>query len=64
MQHQITTLQQLRAAFWREHPDLQRKPGKSQNDYPTDTRAAWVDYVDHMARHGAIPETLAQRATL
>lgn len=61
--HQITTLQQLRAAFWREHPDLARRPG-GQNSQPADTRAAWVDYVDHLARLGAIPETLAQRATL
>ena len=62
--HQITTLKDLRAAFWREHPDLQRIPRATQNAQPADTRAAWVDYVDHMARHGAIPETLAQRATL
>lgn len=61
---QITTQHQLRAAFWREHPDLRRVPGKSQNDYPTDTRVAWCDYVEHLARLGAIPETLAQRATL
>lgn len=62
-QFTITTQRQLRAAFWREHPDLVRRPG-GQNAQPTDTRVAFVDYVEHLARLGAIPETLAQRATL
>ena len=63
-QFTITTQRALRAAFWREHPDLKRAPGKSQNDYPADTRMAWCDYVGHLARLGTIPATLAQRATL
>jgi hypothetical protein len=62
----IKTLSALRAQFWQDHPEYahQWKPRKRQNDYPTDTRCAWVDYVDAMARCGEISEALASRATL
>ena len=60
----ITTQRELRNRFWDANPELKRKPGATQNDYPTDTRVAWCDFVDHMQSEGQIPETLAQRATL
>jgi hypothetical protein len=65
-----TSQRQVRAAFWHDLPgnDARMKPrkyyGKSQNELPTDIRCAFVDYVDHLARDGAITENLAQRVTL
>ena len=66
----ITTQAELRAQFWQDHPAHERQARlrgtltKGQNAQVTDTRVAWVDYVDHMARDGSITEALAQRATL
>ena len=56
----------LRRSFWLAHPALrhQYRSAKRQNDYPTDTRMAWCDYVDAMAREGCISADLAARATL
>lgn len=58
----ITTQAELRREFWRQHPNLDRK--KVKGDYKTDTRVAFCDFIDHMARSGQISEALAQRATL
>lgn len=64
----ITTQAALRAAFWQAHPDADRRLIKNYAGdgkmYCTDTRVAWVDYVDHMQRDGQISEGLAERATL
>ncbi len=65
----LTTQSQVRAAFWRDldsmgAPGINCKPGKTQNDYPADIRAAWVDYVDLLARRGEISAKLAQEVTL
>ena len=58
----------LRTAFWAEHPDLPRRRIRSYDGrglmYPTDTRVAWVDWIDHMQRAGYITTALANRATL
>jgi hypothetical protein len=54
----------LRYAFWCDHPNLKRRSGWTQNQYPADVRQAWCVYVDFMQRDGAISEALAQRATL
>ena len=69
----MTTQKEIRAAFWAAHPtaDRRRYPArdwtredKSTRDYCTDTRCAYVDFVDYLARSGQITETLAARATL
>lgn len=62
----IKTLSALRAAFWDTHPEYlhQWKPRKRQNDYPTDTRQAWCDFIDQQHRAGSISDKLAQEATL
>lgn len=69
----MTTQKQIRAAFWAAHPtaDRRRYPARdwtrednTSRDYCTDTRCAFVDFVDHLARSGEISETLAQRVTL
>lgn len=59
-----TTQATVRAAFWAEHPRFKQRRGWSQNDYPTDTRCAFVDYVDNLARDGLISAELAQMVTL
>lgn len=68
MQYTITTQKELRAAFWEAHPKADRRIighfGSSGRMHVCDTRTAWVDYVDHMARSGQISEALADRATL
>jgi hypothetical protein len=64
---------EIRAAFWQAHPTADRKryPARdwtredhTQRDYCTDTRCAFVDFLDSLARSGQISETQAQRATL
>ena len=69
----MTNQKQIRAAFWETFPDLPHRryrysPNRSDKAaplvYPIDTRCAFVDFVDHLARCGEITETLAQRATL
>ena len=59
----ITTQKQVRALFWDAHPSLDKRKGW-HGDYPTDTRYAFVDFVDCLARDGHISEALAQRVTL
>ena len=69
----MTNQKQIRQAFWEAHPTANRKKypardwtreNKSQRDYCTDTRCAFVDFLDHLARDGQISESLANRATL
>lgn len=64
----ITTQRDLRRAFWQAHPDADRSKIKDHSGtgrmYKADTRAAFVDFVDMLARQGVISEPLAQRVTL
>jgi len=63
-----TNQKQIRAAFWEAHPTATRRriADYSGNGkmYTTDTRCAFVDFVDHLSRSGIISESLANRATL
>ena len=66
--HTITTQRELRKQFWTCHPELSRKKvtafegtGKM---YSTDTRCAFVEFVDSLRKSDVISESLAQRATL
>lgn len=66
--YQMTTQKQVRAAFWEEYPSLSRKKirdysGKGKM-YCTDTRCAFVDYVDYLHRERIISDSLANRVTL
>lgn len=56
----------LRAAFWHLHPHLPRRRIRMGNTltYRTDTRVAWVDWIDSLHRAGMISSALANRATL
>ena len=60
----ITTQKELRDAFWNSNTNLVRHGNKKQNDYPVDTRMAWVDFVNALCCNGEISEALANRATL
>jgi|TARA_R110000868_G_scaffold196018_1_gene441818 hypothetical protein len=69
----MTNQKQIRAAFWEAHPTANRKKypardwtreDKSRRDYCTDTRCAFVDFVDHLNRSQIISDQLASRATL
>ena len=66
MPYPITTQTELRASFWRNSPHHRHEytPGKRQNDYPADVRAAFVDYVDMAQRNIMISDDLADRASL
>ena len=66
-----TTQAQVRAAFWHECGNLPGVTPRRITDYSgkgkmhnTDTRCAFVDYVDMLARNGEISESLAQKVTL
>ena len=66
-----TTQAEVRKAFWQQLADSGDwetsrlyRVHKRQNDYPTDTRCAFVDYVDMLARSGEISEALAGKVTL
>jgi len=65
----ITTQRDLRRQFWLAHPDARRpKVVVFGNDEPptycTDTRVAFCEWVDKLARGGVISKALADRATL
>ena len=70
MKATYTNQSQVRAAFWAAFPELDesaRKRGtrsKRQNFQNTDTRVAFVDFVDSLARSGDITPKLARNVTL
>ena len=61
-----TTQKQVREAFidYADETGLTVYRSKRQNDQPCDTRCAFVDFVDSLARNGGISESLAARVTL
>ena len=62
----MTTQAQVRNAFYEFCKELNIKVYKSkrQNDQPCDTRCAFVDFVNNLAKSGEISEQLAQKVTL
>lgn len=66
----MTTQKQIRESFWQAHPEHEQHARKwqiktaPQNRHNADTRQAFCDYVEHLARNGEITEALANRATL
>ena len=69
-QYTHTTQKQVRAAFWACHPDHESHARKwgiktaPQNRHNAETRQAFVEFVDRLARYGEISEALADRVTL
>lgn len=68
MKDRITSTKEVRARFWRENPGLDRQKVKDFEGtglmYKTDTRVAFVDFVDALHREGVISDRLAQNVTL
>jgi hypothetical protein len=62
----MKTISEIRASFWASYPEFKKeyRTKKRQNDYKTDIRCAFVDYIDNLQRNGDISEKLAHRATL
>lgn len=66
----MTTQKQIRAAFWEAHPDHEAHAlmwgikTAPHNRHNAETRTAWVDFLDYLAKAGEITEKLAFRATL
>ena len=67
---QLTSPQQVRWAFWENIPglshaaELRIKRRRADQDFRTDVRCAFVEYVDQLHREGRISEQLASRVTL
>ena len=63
-----TNQKQIRAAFWEQHPEADRRKitdhAGTGKMHTTDTRCAFVDFVDHLSRSNQISEALANRTTL
>jgi hypothetical protein len=68
MKYPITNQRDLRRAFWDQHPTLSRRKITNYSGngtmYVTDTRVAFVDWLDAMCKSNQISQELAQRATL
>ena len=66
----MKTQKQIRAAFWEAHPHLEAHARKwgiktaPHNRHNAETRTAFVEFVDNLARNGEVSENLAFRATL
>lgn len=60
----ITTQKALRNEFWYRHPQYKRVSGWKQNDYPTDIRIAWCEFIDNLYQSDQISKGLVERATL
>ena len=62
------TLKELRKMFWSEvaTPEmlLEYEERKTQNDYSTDIRCAWVDFTDYACKSGLITEKQYNNAVL
>lgn len=71
MSYPITNQRDLRKAFWRDHADCPSIARRKIRNYSgngtmhnTDTRCAFVDWIDALSKDGQVSQELAQRATL
>lgn len=62
----MKTITQVRKSFWQSFPQFKTefRTRKRQNQYSTDCRCCFVDYVDQLQKSGEISEKLAKRVTL
>jgi hypothetical protein len=60
----MNTLKEVRTAFWNAHPQHTRKGAMKQNNYSTDIRVNFCDYLDQLRKSGEISNKLANNATL
>ncbi len=68
MRYEITTQREIRRRFWQDHPTAKRRKitnyAGTGKMHVTNTRCAFVDYVDYLSKSGLIGPELAQRVTL
>ncbi len=62
MSYLITNQKDIRKLFKKGNFNLDFK--KRNGQYCTDTRCAFVDYIDYLNKSGLISDKLAQKATL
>lgn len=65
--YRYTTQAQVRRAFWADMPGVTHRRTVRMGDemfHKTDTRVAFVDWVDWAVRNGEISARLGQRVTL
>ena len=62
----MKTQKEVRQLFWKSFPVFkpEYRVKKRQNDYRTDIRCAFVDFVDDLRRSGEITEKQAHNYTL
>ena len=62
----MNTQAEVRKSFWDAHPEFKQeyRATMRQNQYRTDIRCAFVDFVDGLHRDGELAEKLAERVTL
>lgn len=62
----MRTIKEVRESFWANHPEFKEDYRKTykQNQYKTDIRCCFVDYVNMLRQNGEISEKLAYRVTL
>ena len=66
----MTTQKQIRASFWAYIKETmpqylkEYKASKRQNEYFTDIRVSFTNYIDMLAKDGTISEKLAHNVTL
>lgn len=71
MSYTYTTQRQVRTAFWQAHKGIAGITPRRITNYAgtgkmhnTDTRCAFVDFVDALSKNGDISAELADRVTL
>lgn len=60
------TIAQVRRAFWENHPEFKSEYRKTytQNQYRTDIRVTFCDFIEVLSRDGLITPKMAQKITL
>lgn len=68
MTYRITNQRDLRREFWQTFPNLPKRRitnyAGNGKMWHTDTRCAFVDWLDMLSKNGDVSQELAERATL
>lgn len=69
MKTQYEDEEEIREAFWQNHPQFDSRDYKgqnhpSQNNYNATIRSAWCEWIDYLQKDGQISEELADKVTL
>jgi hypothetical protein len=60
------TFKQIRLLFWESHPQFKKdyRVKKSQNDYKTDIRVSFTDFMYHLYQNEQITEKQYSKITI